>query len=279
MGLGKALRNALLIIIVMAGIILGAARAWASFGSFARLSSPFALTQTQSPLPLNVSVPTAPALQQYWQAGVLAGPAAQHATAMRTTIRTRIPHAVADNTTDYFWIGAYLADGSFIQAGYAVPWYDRSPHWFYCSFTPTGAKGPCDFGAPNSAGPDQSWHSYALQSAPTSAGALWTVTVDSRAVATFPATSGTTGTHTPGVYIEQSAFTPHAPINDLGPSAFAPALEIQTVTHPTFFAAPHARASYSAPGTCPTYGIGVAGFNDLMLGNGIACPPDGANLW
>lgn len=279
MRLGKLLRDAILILAILAGISLGVYRVWAGPTPFARLSHSFALSQ--SPLPVNVSasIPASPAPQQYWQAGALAGAAAQHATGFRTTIRTHLPHVIADHTTDYFWIGSYLADGSFIQVGYAVPWYDHAPHWFYCAFTPSGVKGPCNFGGPQSAGPDQSWHTYALQATPTPPGAIWTVLVDGRSVANFPFASGTTGDHTPGVYVEQSAFTPIMPINDLGPTEFAPAIVVQTVAHPDYFAAPHAHSSYSSPGVCPAYGVGVARFNDLLLGTGIACPPDGADLW
>ena len=72
---------------------------------------------------------------QFWQVGLEAGPEDEDSIGAQSTILTRLPQRVTVNTTNYFWVGAYLRDNSFVQVGYYVPWYDEShAGWFYCAF-------------------------------------------------------------------------------------------------------------------------------------------------
>lgn len=232
--------------------------------------------------PLTGTPVTSTATQIYWQVGATASSDARDTTAMRTRIHTDIPTAVADQTTNYFWIGSYLSDGSFIQVGYAVPWFDKMPRWFYCEFDRAGKKGPCQMGEPNSIGAEGEWHSYALESRSdaTSGTWQWVALVDGVAVGSIPENVGTTGSYTPSIFVEQSAFAPHAATNDLGPVEFYPAIEFQTANSDQYTSAASARATYSLPSaTCPPYGLGVAGANDIVLGSGLGCPPSGTWLW
>ena len=200
---------------------------------------------------------------------------------MQTTIRTHIPSAIADKTADYFWIGAYLADRSFIQIGYAVSWYDHTPRWFYCAFDAAGVKGSCPQGPDRSAGPEGSWHSYTLQATPgeTSGTWIWTARVDGKTIGSLIAHSGVTTASRIGIFAEQSAFTPHAPSNVLGPVEYRPAIEMATISAPGRFRAPQDARAYSSDQICPPYGIVAIGTNDVRLGSGLPCLLNGSNLW
>jgi len=222
------------------------------------------------------------ARQTYWQVGVVAGGDGQHVSAMRTRIRTHLPHTVADKTTDYFWIGSYLADGSFIQIGYAIPWYDAQPRWFFCAFDPNGTKMQCPLGEPQSAGPAEAWHSYTLIATRVQPDHwLWVAQIDDHVIGSIPEQVGSTGVATPGVFVEQSAFAPHAATNDLGPVEFSPAIEVvqggASTTH--FTAATTGNVAYSTLDVCPPYGVGLAGKNDVLLGTDLPCLPAGTYLW
>ena len=119
---------------------------------------------------------------QFWQVGLEAGAEDQDATGAQATIETRLPQRVTVNTTDYFWVGSYLRDNSFIQVGYYVPWYNEShAGWFYCAFYSNGEEGPCTYGALGSAGANNTHHTYTMQAVTSSAGrASWKMSLDSR---------------------------------------------------------------------------------------------------
>lgn len=217
--------------------------------------------------------------QQYWQVGAVASQADADVSGMQTTMRLAIPKTIADHTTVYLWIGSYLADGAFVQVGVAIPWYDRSPRWFYCAFDPAQRKGPCAMGPSGSGGKAGSWHRFTLSAAPAAAGGfVWTAAMDGQTIGVLPESVGTTGASAPGVFVEQSAFAPHAATDDLGPVEFRPALQVARSSG-AWQPAPAALATYSAADTCPPYGIGVAGPNDLWLGSQLDCPPAGSALW
>lgn len=230
-------------------------------------------------------------LHQYWQVGLVAGPEARNAVAMRTAIVTRLPQAVANHTTNYFWIGSYLADGSFIQVGYYVPWYDQqSAGWFYCAFTAAGTKGPCVYGPLGSAGVDGATHTYALETTPLAdpdrvpASAVgppmaWRALMDGAAIGHFVWTSGVTGPNSPSIYAESSGFAPHAATSQLGPVDFPVTVQTRSADQPEYASATHVRPVYAASDVCPPYGLGDDQHGGVLLGTGLPCPAADAWLW
>jgi hypothetical protein len=219
---------------------------------------------------------------QYWQVGLVAGPQASDATAMATRIVTRLPQRVANHTTNYFWIGSYLADGSFIQVGYYVAWYDPdAAGWFYCAFTPSQRKGPCAYGSEGSAGANGSVHTYVLEarSEGRSRQVVWQAALDDWRAGSFAWASGTTGQNTPGIYAESSGFAPHAPTSQLGPVDFPGGIATVQIGAKTYVPASHARAVYGTPDICPPYGATSDGRGGALLGSGLACPSEDTWLW
>jgi hypothetical protein len=219
---------------------------------------------------------------QYWQVGLAADSNSRHATGMRATIQTRVPQRVSKDTTDYFWIGSYLADGSFIQLGYYVPGYDNAhAGWFYCSFTASGREGPCTYGPSGSAGTDRSNHTYTLETAPAAAGqkARWRVELDGSQIGAFTWTTGETGTNAPVIYAESSGFDKHDSSNQLGPVDFAGGFAVRGGGSAAYTRPAHAIVMYSAPNVCPPYGIASDGHGGTLLGSGLACPDRFGMLW
>jgi hypothetical protein len=232
----------------------------------------------------DVNVETSSGLHQYWQVGLSAGPEASNASGMRTTISTRLPQRVADRTTNYYWIGSYLADGSFVQVGYYVPWYDQAAAgWFYCAFTSSQQKGPCVYGPAGSAGSNATTHSYALEMngahGATRNAVVWTALVDGAPVGSFPWTSGTTGQNTPGIFAESSGFEDHAAQSTLGPVDFTQPIETRTVGQTGYRSASHVRPQYDADDVCPPYGVASDGTGGALLGSALACPAASEWLW
>ena len=238
------------------------------------------LVPLQAPTVLGAQTVIATAPEQYWQVGAMVDMDAHNFVGMRTRIRTRLPSHIADQTADYFWIGSYLADHSFIQVGYVVSWRDHSPRWFYCTFDSAGKQGPCPNGPVGSAGPVGSWHTYDLRASTGQSAGMWqwTVQVDGQTVGILPELAGSTGLAMPTVFAEQSAYAPHAATNDLGPVEFAPAFTLLPAGE-QWQPATSARAVYSTQGTCPPYGVGVGGVNDILLGSHLTCLSDGTSLW
>lgn len=223
---------------------------------------------------------------EYWQVGLVAGPEASNATGMRTTIVTRLPQRVAANTTNYFWIGSYLADNSFIQIGYYVPWYDQSDAgWFYCAFTPSQGKGPCEYGPLGSVGENGSAHTYTLAVAATTTNVdqananVWSASVDGGEVGRFGWSDGDTGANTPTIFAESSGFAPHAATSVLGPVDFPVPIQTRPAGQRGYVVAAHLRPVYDAPDVCPPYGIGAGATGGALLGSGLPCPKDVSWLW
>ncbi len=220
---------------------------------------------------------------RYWQTGVLAGGDATNATAMQTTIRTVQPNHIASQSTDYFWIGSYLADGSFIQVGYAVPWFDPEPRWFFCTFDPQGNEGPCPLGPPGSAGPSGAVHTYTLVAQPADQAGTWdwVASMDGQTIGDATLGAGDTGRQTPSIFVEQSSFAPLSATNDLGPVDFNPAIQFSHDTNgsPDFSAPQHARPAYSSSSACPPFGVNVIASNAVQLGSQLSCLPTDTNLW
>jgi hypothetical protein len=215
-----------------------------------------------------------PVLVQFWQVGLQAGADDSHAIGARSIIRTRLPQRVSVNTTNYFWVGAYLSDGSFIQAGYFVPWYDEAhAGWFYCAFYPDGREGPCVYGASGSAGTNGTDHLYTLEGT-TGAGAtvFWKISFDDIVVGRFTWSSGNTGAYVPMIYAESSGYIPHPGTSQLGPVDFVSGLEILHAGQAQFEPALRLYVMYNAPAICPPYGIGIDGHGGILLGSGLPCP-------
>ena len=211
---------------------------------------------------------------QYWQVGLQAGADDENARGARAIIQTRLPQQVSENTTNYFWVGTYLTDGSFIQAGYFVPWYDEShAGWFYCAFYPDGREGPCVYGASGSAGASGSDHLYTLEATiGASEHVSWKITFDDVVVGKFVWSSGTTGPYVPMIYAESSGYIPHPGTSQLGPVDFVSGLEILHAGQAQFAPAIDLYVVYSAPAVCPPYGIGKDGHGGILLGSGLPCP-------
>lgn len=213
-----------------------------------------------------------------WQVGMQAGADDAHATAMRATIGTRLPQHVAAGTTSYYWVGSYLADGSFIQVGYYVPSYaPNSAGWFYCAFTRAGVKGPCVYGPLGSV--SGSAHTYALNAAKDAGGqAIWNASLDGRPVGNFSWSAGESGATSPAVYAESSAAQPRAAESILGPvtiSGFAVRPRDASDYRPVSAVYP----AYSAGDVCPPYGIRALGEGRAELGSDLDCLTPIAALW
>lgn len=223
----------------------------------------------------------------YWQVGAMAGPEASDATGMRASITTRLPQTVAAHTTNYYWVGSYLDDGSFVQTGYYVAWTDpNDAGWFYCSFNAAGAEGPCVYGPEGSVGADGTTHTYALEVEPASTAsgadadsATWAALVDSAAVGQFAWSSGNTGDNSPSVYAESSGFTPHQATSQLGPVDFPAPIATRSEGQSAYIPADHLRPVYSASDVCPPYGVDSDGQGGVLLGSGLDCPSASQWLW
>ena len=215
-----------------------------------------------------------------WQVGVQAGADDTHATAMRATIGTRLPQHVAANTTSYYWVGSYLADGSFIQVGYYVPWYQSDQAgWFYCAFTRAGAKGPCAYGPLGSVAGTGSAHTYALAAASGPGGQpIWSATLDGRPLGSFAWSAGDTGAAGPSVYAESSATRPHAAESILGPVAVG-GFAVRPDGAVTYRRVSVVYPAYSAGDVCPPYGVRALGRDSAVLGSGLGCPNPLVALW
>jgi hypothetical protein len=233
-------------------------------------------------------------LHQYWQVGMEAGPEASQAIGIQTSITTQLPEAVAPGTTDYFWIGSYLADSSFVQIGYYVPWYAQdSAGWFYCAFTADQQSGPCVYGPLSSAGNDGQTHTYTLEADSSTGGQLvnelaadgqspsvvWNAEVDGSSVGQFVWTSGTTGSNSPSIYAESSGFAPHPATSQIGPVDFPGLVQTLTSTGAAYMTALHMRPVYADGDICPPYGASTDGSGGALLGSGLTCPNDDAWLW
>lgn len=208
-----------------------------------------------------------------WQVGVQADAGDAHATAMRATISTRLPERVAAGTTNYYWVGSYLADGSFIQAGYYVPAYaPDSAGWFYCAFTRDGVKGPCVYGPLGSIAGPSAAHTYALASAPRPDGqAMWSASLDGQPIGSFAWSADETGTAAPAVYAESSAVRPQAAASILGPITVA-GFAIRPRGERSYRPVRAVYPTYSAGDVCPPYGVRALGGNRAALGSGLECP-------
>lgn len=209
-----------------------------------------------------------------WQVGVQAPPADAHATALRVRMQTHLPQKVASSTTNYFWIGSYLSDGSFIQIGYYVPWYQSDQAgWFYCAFADPQSSGDCHDAALGTVDGGDSWHSYGLEAAVDASGTPgWVATFDDQRIGTIAWPAQDTGSHAPTIFAESSGNDPRStPGGDLGPvdfSQFAVQLsgrrDEQTITV--------GLPSYNAANVCPPFGIRADGHGGVMLGSGLDCP-------
>ncbi len=217
----------------------------------------------------------------YWQVGLAAGDEDRDATGMRATIVTTLPQRISPNTTNYFWVGSYLSDNSFVQIGYYVPAHDASEAgWFYCAFRANGAEGPCEYGALGSVGANGALHTYALESSAgsTLSVAQWHAELDGAVIGTFSWPVATSGGNSPMIYAESSGFTAHAATSELGPVDFRSAVEVRTAASTTYVPAAHLFVVFNAPNVCPPYGISLDGNGGVLLGSGLSCPDRGSRF-
>jgi hypothetical protein len=208
-----------------------------------------------------------------WQVGVQATDLGGPATAMQVRIQTRQPQQVADQTTNYYWVGSYLRDGSFIQVGYFVPWYSsQQAGWFYCAYTPAKEQGPCAYGNPGSVGDDGSWHTYRLRVEQSAAGgATWEALLDDDVIGSFDWTAGDSGNRAPTIYAESSSPAPHKANSTLGPVSFTD-FAVRVIDHQTDQLVTRGLPQYDATDICPPYGMQTGDDHELLLGSGLGCP-------
>lgn len=217
-----------------------------------------------------------------WQVGLAADSGSSHATGMRATIQTRVPQKVADNTTNYYWVGSYLSDGSFIQIGYYVGSDDPSEAgWFYCAFHANGSQGPCQYGAKGSAGDDGEQHRYTLETiGDTSSGQpQWQASMDDTPLGQFAWSARDSGQYTPDIYAESSGYSPHDSSSVLGPVDFMDGVQWRGASGSDYQRAAHVSVMYSATNVCPPYGVASDGHDGALLGSGLACPARFSQLW
>jgi hypothetical protein len=248
---------------------------WSVSRISAYLSSPHGSTHGESRPSATAGARSQPSKMQFWQVGLQAGPYGANAIGARSVIQTRLPQRVSGNTTDYFWVGSYLADGSFIQAGYFVPWYDDThAGWFYCAFYPDGREGPCAYGVSGSAGANGADHLYTLEASTGAGGRFsWKIMLDAVVVGKFTWSSGNTGSYVPMIYAESSGYVAHAGTSQLGPVDFIDGLEVLHAGETHFEPANQFYVVYSALAVCPPYGIRKDGHGGILLGSGLPCPP------
>lgn len=219
-----------------------------------------------------------------WQVGLAAAGAPRQDTGVRATIETRVPQRVSKQTTNYFWVGAYLSDRSFVQAGYYVPGNDDAhAGWFYCAFTADGQKGPCTLGPLGSAGGNGARHTYALEAEAPPGNAkgatIWHVRMDGMTIGQFTWAAGDTGAYPPGIYAESSGYAPHAATSQLGPVDFSGGIQVRPAGQTAYVAAPHALVQYNATNVCPPYGVAADGSGGARLGSGLDCAAEDSMLW
>jgi hypothetical protein len=210
-----------------------------------------------------------------WQVGVQAPQAAAHATALRVRMQARLPQSVATDTTNYFWVGSYLRDGSFIQVGYYVPWYQSDEAgWFYCAFATPQSSGDCNDGTLGAVG-GGAWHIYGLAATADADGSGspgWVATFDGQRVGAFAWPVQDTGAHAPTIFAESSSTTLRdAPTGDLGPVDFSQ-FTVRRDGQRTDQTITTGLPAYNAPNVCPPFGIGTDGSGGVLLGSGLACP-------
>ena len=211
-----------------------------------------------------------------WQVGVQAPPSDAYATALHVRVQTHLPQHVAANTTSYFWVGSYLADGSFIQVGYYVPWYQSDQAgWFYCAFADPQSSGDCHDGALGTVDGGDSWHTYGLAATTNADGSGapgWTATFDGQEVGSFAWPVQDTGSHAPTIFAESSGNDPRAtPGGDLGPVDFSQ-LSVQLSGQRDAQTITAGLPSYNASNVCPPFGIRADGHGGVLLGSGLDCP-------
>ncbi len=273
------------VIFRLAIIILIFAVIWATYtkwqaGGFAA-NFPGFTGSVNSVTPSEIALGASQEKHQYWQIGVVADSSAINSTGMQTRIQTRLPSAVTAGTSEYFWIGSYLSDRSFIQIGYAIPWNQLRGEWFYCVFSSIGVKGPCVYGEPGSVGGTGKWNTFALTSAPIGNGRfLWTAELNGIRLGSFSMQTGSTGPNTPGVYGEQSSYTA-ASASDVFPEIeFFPAIQVISAGHSNRYSAPnHATVYYSAANVCPPYGLAVVQPNNVYIGSHLSCAQPYQYVW
>ena len=245
------------------------------------LTSLIKKTVTQLPGGIETFVPS-DGPHTVWQVGLAADSASSGATGMRATIQTRLPQRVSASTTNYYWVGAYLSDSSFIQAGYYVSADDPShAGWFYCAFHPDGSQGPCKYGPSGSAGNDGAQHTYTLETiADTSSGQpQWQASMDDTPLGQFAWGARDTGQYTPDIYAESSGYSAHDSSSVLGPVDFSNGVEWRGAGGSSYQRAAHVAVMYSATNVCPPYGVSRDGQNGALLGSGLACPDRFSQLW
>jgi hypothetical protein len=122
--------------------------------------------------------PNTPGDPYWFQAGAIGDNSSYHFTGVNITIRT-VYDKVSEGDHSY-WVGALLSDSAFIQVGYLTTLDSNNrPYccaWFY-EFFPITSFYPTVLGAPGSAGPIGSWHTYSMLH---TGNGFWTIYMDNQ---------------------------------------------------------------------------------------------------
>jgi hypothetical protein len=208
------------------------------------------------------------------------------ATAVRTTItQPALPQTTYDApgvSFVYLWIGTYLADGSFYQAGYVTRDYDcpTKLRWFVWAFNPQGQTAVSKFGPCGLTGKN----TFTLRQARLPMGEyVWVADMNGSSLSgsLFVPAARDIGTNLPNVVSETSRLTSALPNvnNQMGPVTYEPALQVR---HDGIWKNVARAASYYWNAPCPPHNVYSNAYNRIRAGAPMtqyACYPDWTYLY
>lgn len=213
-----------------------------------------------------------------------------NAYAGATQVRTKIsqpplPQATSDAagvSFVYLWIGTYLPDGSFYQAGFVTRDYDcpTQLRWFVWGFNPAGETTLSTFGPCGLTGA----HSFTLRYEAQYPNGMysWLANMEGTTLphSRFFARSRNIGTLLPWAVSETSRLGTALPNvnNQMGPVTYEPALQARVGG--TWYSIEHAGSYYwNAP--CPPHNTYSTAFNRIRAGAPITrtCTPNNVYLY
>jgi len=211
-------------------------------------------------------------------------------TGASVRIRTHVPSPTNPQspirTATAFWVGLNLPNDAFIQVGYHCIQATGYPQWFWEYFPPTTASSGSGFShgsltdQEEQVGPDNSWHTYSLQS---NGGNTWYTFVDGTQVGSYDMGASNSNGNTPYALAEVTDVVTTDIV--LGPVEFAN-LSYRDMNN-AWYPVPEAFAwmGYGAgSGILPSgmnfpYGLQVLGVNDWIAGSGYSLADNYTTIW
>jgi hypothetical protein len=122
----------------------------------------------------------------YWfQQGVQGDSGTHYSVGARVNIRTVYDNV--NNDAHSYWVGSILANNAFVQVGYLNGLTTTGQYyccaWFYEYFPPGNNNSPPIIGAPGSAGPIGSWHTYSMN---YTGNGVWSFYMDNQYLGSSP---------------------------------------------------------------------------------------------